>query len=200
MERWREISDYPGYEVSDQGNVRTHWKKVKNFGTYGGTHQEYSNDTRLLPMSDDGNGYLKVFLNNGKKKTCKKVHRLVAEAFIPHDPSLDTVDHIISGPKGKLDNSVSNLRWMTRRDNIKKAYSDGMCDDRIRCQKKPVTVEDTFTGDEFYFDSVADAAFYIGVDYTTISHSLKDERLIKRRYQVYPATREEIMLYGLPDY
>lgn len=200
MEHWKPISDYPGYEVSDLGNVRTHWKKVKNFGTHGGTHREYTEETRAVPMSDDGNGYLKVLIRNETKKVCKKVHRLVAETFIPHDPSDDTVDHIKPGNLGKLDNSVSNLRWISRRENIKKAYADGMCDNRIKNQQKPVIAEDTFSGEEFYFDSVSNASDFIGVDYTTVSHALTNNGLIRKRYRVFPAGREDVLLYGIRDY
>lgn len=200
MEHWKPIDGYPGYEVSDLGSVRTHWKKVKNRGMHGGTHREYTKETRIVPMSDDGNGYLKVLIRNESQKACKKVHRLVAEAFIAHDPADDTVDHIKSGKEGKLDNSVNNLRWVSRRKNIQKAYADGVCNDRIERQKKPVVVEDTFTGEEIYFDSVSKASDFIGVDYTTISHTLKNDNLVKRRYQVFPAGREDILLYGNRDY
>lgn len=200
MEHWKPIVNYPGYEVSDLGNVRTHWKKVKNFGMHGRTHREYTDETRAVPISDDGNGYLKVLIRNETGAACKKVHRLVAEAFIPHDPSDDTVDHIKSGRIGKLDNSVYNLRWISRKENIKKAYTDGVCDDRIRNQKKPVVAEDTFSGKEFYFDSVSKASDFIGVDYTTVSHALTNNSLIRKRYRVSPAGREDVLLYGIRDY
>lgn len=200
MERWSEIENFPGYEVSDQGRVRCYWHRHKKSGVHGGTYRSMESTPRILPQSDDGNGYLKVYINNGSVKRCVKVHRLVAEAFLPREEGKDTVDHIQSGKEGKLDNSVNNLRWISRSDNIKKAYRDGMCDERIRLQKKPLMVTDTWTGDDYYFDSVQSAASFIGVDYTTVSHALSTCNLVRKRYDVGHADREDILLYGNQDY
>ena len=43
------------------------------------------------------------------------VHRLVAEAFIPNPQNLETVNH---KDENKLNNSVSNLEWLSRKDNL----------------------------------------------------------------------------------
>ena len=60
--------------------------------------------------------------------------------------------------------------------------------------------EDTFSGKEFYFDSVSKASDFIGVDYTTVSHALTNNSLIRKRYRVSPAGREDVLLYGIRDY
>lgn len=185
-EEWKNIPDYPGYQVSNTGKVRSFWHKQKRFGTHGGTERILCNEPQHeCSQSDDGNGYMKVYLQNNSKRKCFKVHRLVAEAFIPRlSKKCDTVDHIISGPYGKLNNSVNNLRWMSRRDNIKKVYRDGMCDERIRLQKKNILVVDTYDGREVFFESIGEAADWLGVDYTTVSHCLKKEYLVKKRFSV----------------
>lgn len=201
MEHWKDISGYPGYQVSDNGNVRSFWRKKKSFGKHGGTHRELSSEPYMMPQSDDGNGYLKVLLYNhdtGKRK-CAKVHRLVAEAFIP-DRNGDTVDHIRSGPEGKRNNSIQNLRWVSRSENIKKAYRDGVCDDRIESQNKPVISTDLYTGDERYFDSIKEASIELGVDRSSISHVLNGDIMKTSHYIFEYAGREEKLLYGSIDY
>lgn len=172
-EIWRDVTDYPGYQVSNRGQVRSFWQMRKRFGSWGGTERVLTDVPYILPASDDGNGYLKVFMTdkNGKGHCCK-IHRLVAEKFIPHTPDCDTVDHIRSGKTGKLDNSVENLRWISRHDNITKAYKDGMCDERIKAQRKPVYIFDPGADMLRIAGSVTEAAKLLGVHYTSVSHAL----------------------------
>ena len=196
-EEWRDIQDFEGYQVSDNGRVRTFWHKHR-CPTGHGTYCELSDIPRIVPQSDDGNGYLKVTIRNHttNRSFCKKVHRLVAEAFIKHDVNDDTVDHILSGTEGKLDNSVDNLRWISRRENIKKAYRDGMCDERIVRQNKAIIATDLWTGDELYFDSIKEAADRLGLDRSYISHVLIGDNEKTSHYTFEYAGREEKLLYG----
>ena len=87
---WRTILDYPSYEVSNQGQVRRNGKILK-----GGT---------------DKDGYKIVSMG----KTKKKIHRLVAEAFIPNPDNLPITDHI---DRNRTNNVVSNLRWVNHTES-----------------------------------------------------------------------------------
>lgn len=196
-EEWRPVTGYSGYEVSNFGQIRSYWKKQKKSGCWGGVERVFTDEPYIVPQSDDGNGYLKVFMvNDDGSRHCRKVHRIVAEEFLKHDASDDTVDHVKSGPDGKLDNSVTNLRWISRRANIQKAYKDGVCDSRILKQRKPVVLTDIWTGEEKYYFSIAETAAEIGVDYTTISHALRSDGQKVRHYIVEYANEEDRLLHG----
>lgn len=196
-EKWRPITGYSGYEVSSLGRIRSYWKKRKKIGSWGGTERVYEDEPYIMPQSDDGNGYLKVFMHDDDgRRHCRKVHRIVAEEFIKHNEDEDTVDHIKPGPEGKLDNSVNNLRWITRQANIQKAYADGVCDERINRQRKAIMLVDAFSGEEKYYPSIMSAAKDIGVDYTTISHALRSETQKVRCYTVKYVSEEDRVLYG----
>lgn len=96
----KEITDFPGYYVSDKGTV-------------------YSNKSgELTPLAPGrtGKGYLKVMLCKGPKQYCKKIHRLVAEAFIPNPDNLPQVNHL---DENKYNNSVENLEWSSLGDNVR---------------------------------------------------------------------------------
>ena len=98
-EIWCPVKNYESlYEVSDQGRV-----KSLKFGK-----------ERILKQGRMPNGYLLVCLyNNGEKKSCK-VHRLVAQTFIPNPDNLPEVNH---KDENKENNSVQNLEWCDRKYN-----------------------------------------------------------------------------------
>ena len=108
LEQWRPVVGYEhGYEVSDQGNVRSLYRK--------GRH--------LKPAC--GNGYKQVVLyaEDGFTKKGLTVHRLVALAFIPNPKGLPWVNHL-NGIK--TDNRADNLEWCDRSRNVKHAYEAGL--------------------------------------------------------------------------
>lgn len=201
MEEWRDIEGFHGYQVSSRGRVRTFWKR-KHYPSGYGSYNYVGDTPAIMSQSDDGNGYMKVMLyhKNDSKRVCKKVHRLVAEAFIPHDALDDTVDHIMSGPEGKMDNSVDNLRWVPRSENIRKAYRDGVCDERIRAQNKGIVATNLWTGERHYFQSIKDAARVLNVDRSSISHILLGDYEKTGRYTFEYAGREDRLLYESEDY
>lgn len=93
IERWRKNSEY-GVWVSNQGNIRL----IKN-------------KQALNPRIDE-KGYCIVFTQQG----AVFVHRLVAYTWLGGKRNAKyNVDHINSN---KRDNSVKNLRWVTKEVNL----------------------------------------------------------------------------------
>lgn len=107
---WKTIQGWPSYQVSDQGQVRSVDREFKDSLGRGRSYKG-----RLLKQRLNDSGYLYVELNSPEKQKKVTVHILVAQEFIPK-LSADLV--VCHGPNGKLDNSVSNLRWDTQSNNI----------------------------------------------------------------------------------
>lgn len=115
MEEWKDIEGYEGlYQVSDQGNVKSLARKRNN------SKGSYTQKERILKQSNTTTGYKKVELvKNGQKKSLR-VHRLVAQAFIPNPENKPEVNHIDGN---KTNNFVSNLEWVTSSENTTHAYT-----------------------------------------------------------------------------
>lgn len=76
-----------------------------------------------LKHNHDRDGYCIITLNHRGKKYTRKIHRLVAEAFIPNPQNLPEVNH----KDGNKDhNDDSNLEWMTTEDNIRHAVDNDL--------------------------------------------------------------------------
>lgn len=118
-EIWENIKDYEGlYQISNSGRVKSMKKTVSNKGSYGGTCTYHS---KILKTYIDTTGYEIVVLSNSNKKTTKRIHRLLAETFIPKVDGKCFVNHIDGN---KLNNSIENLEWCTHQENIQHAWDN----------------------------------------------------------------------------
>jgi len=103
-EEWRDVKDYKGhYQVSNLGNV-----KSLNYARSG--------KIKLLKNIIKSTGYVQVCLCKNGRIKCKKVHSLVAIAFLNHTPDgyKLVINHIDFNP---LNNNVNNLEVVTQREN-----------------------------------------------------------------------------------
>lgn len=71
---------------------------------------------KFLTLNKQKKWYVSVTLCKDNKKSIKRVHQLVAQAFIPNPenkPIAHHINHITN------DNRVENLMWYTPQDNVK---------------------------------------------------------------------------------
>lgn len=93
------IPGIDGYYATDDGKI---FKEIKGRITNG--------------------GYLSAHLFNGKDY---KIHRLIAQTFIPNPSNLPQVNHLDGD---KLNNDVNNLEWTSPSGNVRHAYDNGLID------------------------------------------------------------------------
>lgn len=112
MEIWKAIPSYEGfYEASTLGRIRSISHNTKH--PRNETMPLYREGKIRKPRYDK-NGYAIINLcKDGKTKT-HKVHRLVAQTFIPNPNNYQQIDHINCKV---FDNRVENLRWCTTQMN-----------------------------------------------------------------------------------
>ncbi len=145
MEIFKTIKEYPMYSVSTEGRV------VKN------------STRKMMTPSVMANGYMQInlFTGDGRRKK-ELVHRLVALTFIPNEKHLPEVNHIDGV---RHNNSVSNLEWVTRKENVLKSTLPR----KIRVSKK----DGSFSAD---FNSEQEACDELNLTLSNVSACLNGNR------------------------
>ena len=109
MEEWKDIQGYEGrYQISNLGRVKSLNRKDRLGRNV---------DEKILKQHTDTNGYKSVMLSKNNDKKRHRIHRLVAEAFIPNPDDLPEVNHKIDDFEHRGDNRVENLEWCTSKYN-----------------------------------------------------------------------------------
>jgi hypothetical protein len=111
-EIWLPLKGYEGlYEGSNWGRIKSLRRTIKTKDRKQKTVKE-----SILNPSIDGAGYYSVTLQpkDGHKKITQKLHRLIANTFIPNPENLPQLNHIDGN---KINNYVSNLEWCTNKEN-----------------------------------------------------------------------------------
>ena len=83
------------------------------------TGEIFTLDGKKVSQYDNGYGYLNI-RHNG---SYYRVHRLVATKFIPNPENKSDVNHIDGNKKN---NSLDNLEWTTRSENVQHAHKSGL--------------------------------------------------------------------------
>ncbi len=68
-------------------------------------------------------GYYGITISDGSYRKCKKIHQVVAEAFLGIRPFCDVVNH---KDGNKLNNSIENLEYCSDYENYKHAIKTGL--------------------------------------------------------------------------
>lgn len=162
-EEWRWIQGFEGkYEISNFGRVKSHYRL---------------DGPRIKKGVVDPRGYVAI-VTGAKPRRLFRIHRLVAQAFIPNPHNFNEVNHI-DGVKGN--NHYSNLEWCTRSQNCKHSYDTGL--------KRHIARK----GEASHFAKMtADQVLEIRMlySYGTVDNTFSE---IARRYNVYPSTIRAIV-------
>lgn len=172
-EEWKDIVGYEElYLVSNTGRVKRKERMV----------EDARGRLRYLPSNElkksNQRGYVVVQLTNmSKESKAFRVHRLVAQAFIPNLNNLPIVNHI-NGVKD--DNRVDNLEWCTEKHNTIHAHKTGLA----KHSKKVAQI--SLSGEVIkIFNSISDASDSTGVQRTHIGAVCNRRKNFKTSGGVY---------------
>ena len=152
MSRVKIINDFKDYSITEDGIVVS--------------FKRYPNGYSLKPKQDK-DGYLTVTLREGNIPYVKKIHRLVAEAFIPNPLNFDMVNHKDNNVRN---NNIYNLEWVDNRMNqlhSVSTHNNTLC--KKVCQYDNNVLVSTF-------NSVREVTRLLGYESSYISKVCRGER------------------------
>lgn len=121
----------------------------------------------------DNVGYMQVRLYKDGKKKYVRIHRLVAQAYVPNPHNKPFVNHIDGN---KTNNHYTNLEWVDNRENVQHFYNNGG-----NTRRKPVLVI-SLLGDVMEFPSIKACARYLGMNRKTLTAILNGEKQNNTNY------------------
>lgn len=149
-ELWAVVPGTDGMiEVSNFGNARSYLRNREHGST--------------IKASCDTAGYPTLRLSLGGVKKNYMVHRYVAQAFIPNPDNKREVNHIDGN---KANNHVSNLEWVTHKENLQHAARTGLLENVIKAawkKNKAIIAVSVKNGEAIEFKSLNAAAEYLGI-------------------------------------
>ena len=118
-EIWEDIDEFKGaYQASNLGRVRS----IDRIITYRNGSRRLTKGT-ILSIEKNKLGYAQVTLSRHDKMYSRRVHRLVAQTFIPNPNNYNEINHIDGN---KENNKINNLEWCNRSQNIRHAIDNGL--------------------------------------------------------------------------
>ena len=146
MEIWKDVVGYEGlYCVSSFGRIKSLPRPTKQ-------------KAQEMSRYSDQKGYQRVWLCKDGTPKNYKVHRLVAQAFIPNPDELPQVNH---KDENKANNCVDNLEWCDCRYN--NTYNNRMGRIATKNSRKVRCFETNMV-----YDSISAASRAVGVSTSNI--------------------------------
>ncbi len=172
---WRAVLGFDGrYEVSNEGGLRVLGRTINNkFVLY--------KEPKLLKNSVSDSGYIVNTLTGTKEgRKVTQVHRLVAKAFIPNIDNLPQVNHIDGV---KTNNHVSNLEWITSKDNVIHAYQLGLINVKRGGEHHASVIDDEEVVNIFKLNQEGNSALAIAKTYGVSKNTIL--RVLNRKNREY---------------
>lgn len=158
VEIWKDVPNFEFYQASNLGRIRS----LDRFGNVKNGHKAIHRGKVIKP-SLLNSGYYVVWLRKNGKTYAKTVHRIIAQTFLS-SPKIEKAD--VNHKDGdKTNNSVDNLEWCSRSENIKHSYKISNIN-----RSKGVNVMCLETG--FRYKSVTEASKFSGISKNSISNAI----------------------------
>lgn len=129
QEIWKDIKGFEGlYQISNLGRAKSLDRIIL---TKNNKKQFYKGI--ILKQTPDKKGYFRIKISKNNKIFTKQIHTLVAQAFIPNIKNKKEVNH---KDLNKQNNCITNLEWVSRKENMQHAFQNGVLNNFYEKSKK----------------------------------------------------------------
>ena len=171
-EIWKDIKGYEGlYQVSNFG-------RVKSLERYRENHSKLQKvEEKIKATRKDSQGYLLIDLYKDNKQKTVRVHRLVAEAFIPNEDGKQTVNH---RDGNKENNKVSNLEWATFKEQNHHFYKKNLkspknIEKAVKAMNRATSKKTRCINTGVVYESASEAGRKLGIHASSIMRCCRGE-------------------------
>jgi hypothetical protein len=172
-ETWVDIEGYEElYSISTLGRVKSLERYRQNHGRL------QKVESKIKSTRKDKQGYVLLDLYKDNKPKTVRVHRIVAEAFIPNPNNKETVNHIDGD---KSNNNINNLEWASAKEQNEHFYKRNLkskenIEKAVKAMNKVQSKKVKCLNDETVYESVSEAARQIGITGSLIARCCRGER------------------------
>jgi hypothetical protein len=173
VEVWKPIKNYPGYEVSNFGRVRTH-NKTSFTKKHGIRHWK----DRILKLRGTSPCGSRIMLWNEKGMREFLVARLTAFTFFNEDINNQklTVNH---KDGNRFNNNLENLELVSLKENIQHGFRTGL----YKSTQIKVKITNKITGAVIYPSSLSEGSSMIEKNVGYISGKIKQNKFENEIYR-----------------
>lgn len=129
---------------------------------------------------ENNSGYTLFRIRIDKKPKCLRLHRIVAECWLPNPENKKYVKH---KNDNKSDNSVNNLEWGNVSDNTKEGYDNGCYSSNKRSHG--IKIINKSTNEIMIFKSIREASDTLNLNRKNITAILKNKKSNTYNYEFY---------------
>lgn len=182
-----QITGFPNHSISTDGRIF-----VKSYSDLRGSVRK----PKELKQSLNADGYPTVLLTNGGKKRSVTVHRLVGETLLERVDGKDTINH---KDGDKTNNTLENLEWADRSEQMIHAYSNGLKSYSDNARKmvrkavgKPVKCFDKETCETTYHLTARDCSKHVGKSERWCDKIIGTQNGETYKYSLHYANEDEL--------
>lgn len=145
--------------------------RESNYIIYEDGSLETPKGTSLSTWEESNSGYSLFRVRVENKPKCYRLHRILAECFLPNPDNLPFVKH---KDDDRSNNTLNNLEWGANRDNVQEGYDNGCY--KFKTRSYPIKATHKITGKETTFKSLRSLTEGIGCNRKSVAAILNDKK------------------------